>query len=260
MLQILIVDDHAIVRRGLMQILTDEPDLQVAGTGDAHDAFRRILEHPWDLVVLDLDLPGKSGLDLLKEIRQERPRLPVLILSVHLPEQFAVRTLRAGASGFLSKDAAPDELVTAIRRILRGGTYITAPTADRLVAGLTGEDDGDAPRRAVGPGVPDPPAPRRGENRDGHRDRALAECPDGEHLPRARAAEAGPADHRRGGALRDRAPFGPVKQEAHAPLLRFRSSVVPETSSLETLNKLRGTRPSGALRGFLFHLSDTLDR
>ena len=117
MLQILIVDDHAIVRRGLRQILTDEPDLQVSETGDAHDAFRRILEHPWDLVVLDLDLPGKSGLDLLKEIRQERPRLPVLILSVHLPEQFAVRTLRAGASGFLSKDAAPDELVKAIRQI-----------------------------------------------------------------------------------------------------------------------------------------------
>jgi two-component system, NarL family, invasion response regulator UvrY len=136
MLQILIVDDHAIVRRGLRQILTDEPDLQVSETGDAHDAFRRILERPWDLVVLDLDLPGKSGLDLLKEIRQERPRLPVLILSVHLPEQFAVRTLRAGASGFLSKDAAPDELVTAIRRILRGGKYITEPTAERLLAEL----------------------------------------------------------------------------------------------------------------------------
>jgi two-component system, NarL family, invasion response regulator UvrY len=136
MLQILIVDDHAIVRRGLRQILTDEPDLQVSETGDAHDAFRRIREHPWDLVVLDLDLPGKSGLDLLKEIRQERPRLPVLILSVHLPEQFAVRTLRAGASGFLSKDAAPDELVKAIRQILRGGKYITAPTAERLLAEL----------------------------------------------------------------------------------------------------------------------------
>jgi two-component system invasion response regulator UvrY len=136
MLQILIVDDHAIVRRGLMQILTDELDIRVSETGDAHDAFRRILEHPWDLVVLDLDLPGKSGLDLLKEIRQERPRLPVLILSVHLPEQFAVRTLRAGASGFLSKDAAPDELVKAIRQILRGGTYITEPTAERLLADL----------------------------------------------------------------------------------------------------------------------------
>jgi two-component system invasion response regulator UvrY len=142
MLQILIVDDHAIVRRGLRQILTDEPDLQVAESGDAPDAFRRILERPWDLVVLDLDLPGKSGLELLKEIRRERPRLPVLVLSVHLPEQFAVRTLRAGAAGFLSKDAAPDELVQAIRRILRGGTYITAPTADRLVADLQAKTSG----------------------------------------------------------------------------------------------------------------------
>jgi two-component system, NarL family, invasion response regulator UvrY len=142
MLQILIVDDHAIVRRGLRQILTDEPDLQVAESGDAHDAFRRIREHPWDLVVLDLDLPGKNGLELLKDIRRERPRLPVLILSVHLAEQFAVRTLRAGASGFLSKDAAPDELVQAIRQILRGGTYITAPTADRLVADLQAQTSG----------------------------------------------------------------------------------------------------------------------
>ena len=142
MRQILIVDDHAIVRRGLRQILTDEPDLQVAESGDAHDAFRRILERPWDLVVLDLDLPGKSGLELLKDIRQERPRLPVLIHSVHLPEQFAVRTLRAGASGFLSKDAAPDELVTAIRQILRGGTYITAPTADRLVSAVQAKTPG----------------------------------------------------------------------------------------------------------------------
>jgi DNA-binding NarL/FixJ family response regulator len=142
MLKILIVDDHAIVRRGLRQILTDEPDLKVAESGDAHDAFRRVLEHTWDLVVLDLDLPGKSGLELLKDIRQARPRLPVLILSVHLPEQFAVRTLRAGASGFLSKDAAPDELVKAIRRILRGGTYITAPTADRLVSDLQAKTPG----------------------------------------------------------------------------------------------------------------------
>jgi DNA-binding NarL/FixJ family response regulator len=142
MLQILIVDDHAIVRRGLRQILTDEPDLQVAESGDAHDAFGRILRQSWDLVVLDLDLPGTSGLELLKDIRRERPRLPVLILSVHLPEQFAVRTLRAGASGFLSKDAAPDELVQAIRRILRGGTYITAPTADRLVSDLQAKTSG----------------------------------------------------------------------------------------------------------------------
>ena len=127
MLKILIVDDHAIVRRGLMQILTDEPDIQVSETGDAHDAFRRILEHTWDLVVLDLDLPGKSGLDLLKDIRHERPRLPVLILSVHLPEQFAVRTLRAGASGFLSKDAAPDELVKAIRQIYGGASTSPSP-------------------------------------------------------------------------------------------------------------------------------------
>jgi two-component system invasion response regulator UvrY len=93
-------------------------------------------EKNWDLMVLDVDLPGKSGLEVLKEIKRERPALPVLVLSVHPEEQFAVRTLRAGAAGFLSKDAAPEELVRAIRKILGGGKYVSEYVADRLLSDL----------------------------------------------------------------------------------------------------------------------------
>jgi two-component system, NarL family, invasion response regulator UvrY len=136
LIRILIIDDHAIVRRGLMQILTDEPDLCVSEASDAREAMQVIGEKTFDLVVLDLDLKSKSGLELLKEIRREKPQLPVLFLSVYPEEQFAVRTLKAGASGFMSKDAAPEELVKAIRKILRGGKYINESVAERLLSDL----------------------------------------------------------------------------------------------------------------------------
>ena len=136
MVNILIVDDHAIVRRGLMQILTDEPDIEVTEVGNPRHALSLICEKTWDLVVLDLDLPEMSGLDLLKEIKRLKHRLPVLILSVHPEDQFAIRTLKAGASGFMSKDAAPEELVKAIRKVLRGGKYISEKTAEKLLSNL----------------------------------------------------------------------------------------------------------------------------
>jgi two-component system, NarL family, invasion response regulator UvrY len=136
LIQILIVDDHAIVRRGLMQILTDEPDIGVSESADAHQALKLIKEKTIDMVVLDLDLKSKSGLELLKEIKREIPEMPVLFLSVYPEEQFAVRTLKAGASGFMSKDAAPEELVTAIRKILKGGKYINESVAERLLVDL----------------------------------------------------------------------------------------------------------------------------
>ena len=133
MIRVLIVDDHAIVRRGLKGILADEPDIEVSETADSKAAMRLIREQDWNLVVLDLDLPGKSGLDLLLDVKAAHPRLPVLILSVYPEDQFAVRTLRAGASGFMSKDAAPEDLVKAIRKILHGGKYISEHTAERLL-------------------------------------------------------------------------------------------------------------------------------
>jgi two-component system, NarL family, invasion response regulator UvrY len=136
MIHILIVDDHAIVRRGLIHILLDEPDIEVSEAAESHEALQLVREKNWDLMVLDVNLPGKSGLEVLKEIKRERPALPVLVLSVHPEEQFAVRTLRAGAAGFLSKDAAPEELVRAIRKILGGGKYVSEYVADRLLSDL----------------------------------------------------------------------------------------------------------------------------
>jgi two-component system invasion response regulator UvrY len=136
MIQILIVDDHAIVRRGLMQILTDEPDIGVSEASDAQEALKIIGEKAFDMVVLDLDLKSRSGLELLKDIKREKPELPILFLSIYPEEQFAVRILKAGASGFMSKDAAPEDLVNAIRKILRGGKYIKESVAERLLFGL----------------------------------------------------------------------------------------------------------------------------
>jgi two-component system invasion response regulator UvrY len=134
MFRILIVDDHPVVRFGLIEILADERDIEVAEAANSRDALRLISAQSWDLAVLDLDLPGKSGLDLLKEIKLRRPCPPVLILSVYPEEQFAVRTLKAGASGFLSKESAPENLVKAVRKILKGGRYYSELVADKLLS------------------------------------------------------------------------------------------------------------------------------
>jgi DNA-binding NarL/FixJ family response regulator len=133
MIRILIVDDHAVVRLGLREILTDEPNVEVSEAADPREALKLIREQTWNLVVLDIDLPGRGGLELLKDVKRERHRLPVLILSVYPEEQFALRTLKAGASGFLSKDSAPEELVNAVRKILKGGKYFSERVVDRLL-------------------------------------------------------------------------------------------------------------------------------
>ena len=133
MYRILIVDDHAVVRRGLREILADERGVEVSEAADPHAALEQIRGQTWSLVVLDIDLPGRGGLELLRDVRSERPRLPVLILSVYPEEQFALRTLKAGASGFLSKDSAPEDLVKAVRKILRGGKYFSERVVDMLL-------------------------------------------------------------------------------------------------------------------------------
>lgn len=137
MIRILIVDDHAIVRRGLKELLTDEPDLSVFEAGDGETASELIRKDHWDLIVLDLDLPGKSGLQLLEEVKRDSRSIPVLVLSVYSEEQFAVRTLRAGAAGFMSKDAAAEDLILAIRRILGGGKHISQTVAELLLSHAT---------------------------------------------------------------------------------------------------------------------------
>jgi two-component system, NarL family, invasion response regulator UvrY len=141
-IRVLIADDHAVVRRGLRQILEAAPGITVAGEAStAPEVVGLVEERRWDVVVLDLSLPGASGLDLLAEIKRRRPELPVLILTVHSEAQYAVRALRAGASGYLTKESAPEQLVEAVAKINRGGKYVSAALAERLAFSL--EKGGD---------------------------------------------------------------------------------------------------------------------
>ena len=137
MIKILIADDHAIVRRGLKQIVAEEPDMLVAGEAQNEEEVLALLgSGEWDIVILDITMPGRSGLEVLRELRQMRPTLPVLMLSMHPEDQFAVRALKAGAAGYMTKEAAPDELVKAIRKVLEGGKYVSSALAEKLVRGL----------------------------------------------------------------------------------------------------------------------------
>jgi two-component system, NarL family, invasion response regulator UvrY len=132
-MRILVCDDHPIVRRGLREILEQAGGpVTVGEAASAAEGLARAQKQPWDTVVLDITMPGRSGLDLLKELKNEYPNVPVLVLSVHPAEQYAVRVLRAGASGYLTKESAPDELLTAIRRIVRGGRYISPSVGETL--------------------------------------------------------------------------------------------------------------------------------
>ena len=142
MAKVLIIDDHPIVRRGLKEILQDEEDLELAEASDAAEALQLMKQDSFQLVILDLDLPGTNGLDLLKEIRLNHRTSRVLILSIHPEDQFAVRVLKAGAAGFLSKDAAPEQLSKAIRKILQGSRHISERAADLLLE--TWKDSNDS--------------------------------------------------------------------------------------------------------------------
>ena len=133
MINILIVDDHPIVRRGLREILKEEQDFSVTESSNGREALDMIQANPCDLVVLDLELPGMNGLDVLKQIKRDHKQIQVLVLSVYPEDQFAVRVLKAGASGFLSKEAAPDQLVIAIRKILAGRKHVSERVAELLI-------------------------------------------------------------------------------------------------------------------------------
>ena len=133
MIKILIADDHAIVREGLKQILSQTPDMVVvAEASNGQEALDKLARNNIDLIVLDISMPGKDGLDVLGEIMSKRPQLSVLILSMYPAEQYAVRVLKAGASGYLTKESAPDELVKAIRQISEGKKYISPSLAEKL--------------------------------------------------------------------------------------------------------------------------------
>jgi DNA-binding NarL/FixJ family response regulator len=135
----LVADDHAVVRRGLRDVLGESRDIVVRGEArNASEVLEKVRHEPWDVVVLDLNLPDRSGLDLLGDLKRERPNLPVLILTVYSEEQFAVRAFRAGAAGYLTKESAPEELVAAVRKVVRGGRYVSPALAERLALLLEG--------------------------------------------------------------------------------------------------------------------------
>jgi two-component system invasion response regulator UvrY len=136
-MRILIADDHAVVRRGLKQILADEfKKADFGEASNAREALDRIRKEKWDTVVLDITMPGRSGLEALKEIKEARPKLPVLVLSMHPEDQFAVRVLKSGASGYMTKESAPEELVGAVKKVLGGGRYVSAALAEKMASYL----------------------------------------------------------------------------------------------------------------------------
>lgn len=134
MIRVLLADDHAIVRAGLRELLTATGDIEVVGEAtNGQDVLAAAREGGFDVLVLDMSMPGRSGIELIKLVKAEQPKLRVLVLSMHSEKQYAVRAVKAGASGYLTKETAADELVAAIRRVAGGGAYITPETAERLV-------------------------------------------------------------------------------------------------------------------------------
>ena len=139
-MKVLIADDHAIVRRGLRQILAEEfSRLEVGEARNAQEALRLARERDWEIIVLDISMPGRSGVEVLKELKQVCPKTPVLILTGHPEEQYAIRVLRAGAAGYMNKETAPDHLIAAVRKVIGGGRYISPALAELLVVSLGGD-------------------------------------------------------------------------------------------------------------------------
>ena len=148
MIKILVVDDHPIVRRGIRQILDETSDLHVAGEASSGPEVMALVEKErWDIVLLDISLRGGSGIDLIVDIRKLRPETRVLVLTVFSEEQYAVRALRAGAAGFLTKESAPEKLVDAVRKIAAGGRYVSPELAEALASLLAGDSTGPVHER-----------------------------------------------------------------------------------------------------------------
>jgi DNA-binding NarL/FixJ family response regulator len=142
-IKVLVADDHAVVRRGLRQILAETEDILVGGEATtAAEVLSFVAAERWDVVVLDVNMPGSSGIELLGQIRREKPQLPVLILTMYPEDQYAVRAIKAGAAGFLTKESAPDKLIDAVRKVAAGGRYVSAELGETLASLMAGETPG----------------------------------------------------------------------------------------------------------------------
>jgi two-component system invasion response regulator UvrY len=136
-IRILVADDHPILRRGLQEILVRELDDAICGeAGNAQQVLSEVQSQQWDLVILDVTMPGRSGLDILRDLRRLRPTLPVLVLSMHPEDQLGKRALRAGASGYMNKESAPEELIKGVRKVLEGRVYVSPALAEQLAVDL----------------------------------------------------------------------------------------------------------------------------
>ena len=136
-IKILVTDDHAVLREGIIRILASRIEHVTFGeASNATEALEKVWAQKWDLILLDITMPGRSGLDILQQLRHAQPDTPVLVLSMHSEDQFAVRVLRAGAAGYLTKNSDPNELLSAVQKILAGGHYITASLGEKLAASL----------------------------------------------------------------------------------------------------------------------------
>ncbi len=142
MIKILIADDHRIVREGLKQILAETQDMVVsAEASNVQEVLNNVASNDYDVLLLDISMPGRSGLDILKQLKSERPKLSVLVLSMYSEEQYALRALRAGASGYMTKESAPDELIEAIRKVSTGRKYISPAVAEKLAVSIESSDE-----------------------------------------------------------------------------------------------------------------------
>ena len=138
MIKVLIADDHAIVRRGLIEILLRELNDPVCGEAEnAQQVLAQVQSQPWDLVILDITMPGRSGIDVLTDLKAAKPKLPVLVLSMHPEDQYGKRVLKAGAAGYMNKNSAPEELIKAIHKVLAGGRYVSPALAEKLALDLS---------------------------------------------------------------------------------------------------------------------------
>jgi two-component system invasion response regulator UvrY len=140
MIRLLIADDHAVVREGVKRILSDTAEISerliIGEASNGQEVLTKAAAEPWDVVLLDISMPGRNGLEVLRQLQSINPTLPVLVFSMHAENQYAVRAFKAGAAGYLTKDSLPEELVTAVRRILQGRRYVSAALAEHLVVEL----------------------------------------------------------------------------------------------------------------------------
>jgi len=139
-IKVFIADDHAVVREGIKHIFSEAPEIHVAGeASNGQEVLETIWEKNYDLLLLDIAMPGRDGLEVLKEVKMQKPKLPVLILSMFPEEQYALRALKSGASGYLTKDSIPNELLKAVRKVLRGGIYISSSFSEKLLTDLASD-------------------------------------------------------------------------------------------------------------------------